>query len=101
MGEAVFPAPGLEEAPVEGGKEPRFHLAGVAQLFPFGSPGVKGMLREVAGIGLRTREAEGELIQGPVVLFDDILKFQTVRVVSLKINRLDLHPFVLLSARSP
>jgi len=48
---------------VQGGEQPGFHFIGVAQLMALGGPYVKCLLRQIARIRLRSRQAEGKLVE--------------------------------------
>src|SRR5271154_305377 len=77
MRKARFPAPALQKDPVQGRKQPCLDFILVVQLMAFGCPDIKGLLGEVASVGLVSREAEGELVERLVMLLHEALKNHT------------------------
>src|SRR5260370_16695154 len=57
------------------------------------------MLRQVAGIGFRTSEAKGELIQSSIVSLHHVLELQSRRTDVVFVEWACLHPNVLLVGR--
>ena len=61
----------VEEKPVEGGEEPRFDLRRIAELPAFLGPAQKGLLGQIAGIGLSMGETVGKLVQALIMAIDE------------------------------
>src|SRR5215831_14467485 len=76
MGKTCMTPAALEELPVEGRKQPRFHLVCIAQLMAFCCPDVKRLLSQVASVRFDLSEAESELIERGVITPDKTLKVQ-------------------------
>ena len=76
-----------EKFAVEGGEQPGFHFGCVAQLVAFGRPDAKSLLRQVAGIRLVARQAEGELIQRLVITGHQTFKIHAVSHIAASIVR--------------
>src|SRR3974390_1730699 len=77
MRETHRSAPGLKEAPVQRGEQPGLHLGSVAELFTFGLPDEKSLLREIPGICFGVGQAISELIKRLIIPLDEVIKLQS------------------------
>src|ERR1051326_1207962 len=76
MRKALLPPARLQKLTVEGREQPGFHLRYISQLMALRRPNIKRLLRQIAGIGLHAREAEGKLIQRAIVTRHKAFKIQ-------------------------
>src|SRR3954454_11526516 len=74
MGNPALLSAREQERPVKRGEQPALHLGEIAELMSFGGPEVEGLLREIAGVGLRSREAQGKPEEGRVLFGHNLLK---------------------------
>jgi hypothetical protein len=59
--------PETQELPVQDGKQPRLDLAAIAQLMAFGRPDIECLLGQIARVGFRACQAEGESVKRFIV----------------------------------
>ena len=78
---------GFEKEPVQRGEEPRLDLRRLLQLVTFGRPDEEGLLRQVTGITLITRQAQGKTIQRAVMQIDQTLEVHVACHTALALGK--------------